>query len=90
MIVAAAISFHGMVCHLPRPARHHDILRSLKANFTGRTDIGYLNECQGFLSEGGDFLTRVEAYKHAVAVGQALTRRPVGYDGDELFSEDLW
>jgi len=44
---------------------------------------------QGFATEDGTFLSRREAFDLAAVNGQ-LKRKPGGYDGPELFSEDLW
>ena len=90
VISCVAIKFGELVCHLPPPNRHHNVLHTVSRLFKGRTDLGYLNECQGFLTDKGEFLNRQDAYKHAMAHGQVTCRRPGGYDGDELFSEDLW
>lgn len=89
-ITAAAIKFGDLVCWLPAPARHHHILRSVVANYKGRSDAGYLREVQGFMTDDCRFLDRKEAYAHAQNCKQPLPRRPGGYNGDELFSEDLW
>ena len=46
-------------------------------------------DVQGFLDEDGKFLNRKEAFTLATESGQ-IRRRPGGYDGPELYSEDLW
>lgn len=96
MIVAAAIKISGVVCSLPRPARHHDILRGLLVGFR-RTDRGYREETQGFITGDGIFLNRKQAYLHVQDCKQGTPRRdsilfinPQAYNGDELYSEDLW
>jgi hypothetical protein len=95
MIIAAAIKFGNMVCHLPKPNRHHDILHQLH----GRTESGFegYDMEQGFLTDKGEFLDRSEAMQHCLKNGQVLGRRiellkhsPTNYNGFELFSEDLW
>jgi hypothetical protein len=97
MIVAAAIKYGEMVLHLPAPMRHADILRSINRHFGGRTDISFENECQGFLTDDSKFLSRTEAYRHVHECGQGTPRRTAilatgynAYNGQELFSEDLW
>lgn len=97
MIIAAAIKIAGVVCFIPAPARHHDVLRGLLDGFVSRTDRGYLEETQGFVTDSGIFLNRIEAMKHALECEQGTPRRDKilatgyrAYDGDELFSEDLW
>lgn len=89
MIVAAAIKIADVVCYIPAPHRHHHIIHSLSKSFNGRTDKGYNEEVQGFITSNGVFMDRKEAYKHACLCGQ-LNRQPGGYNGDELYSEDLW
>ena len=44
---------------------------------------------QGFFDNDGNFLTRKEAYKVARKAGQ-IKRKAGGYDGVELYSEDLY
>lgn len=44
---------------------------------------------QGFMDEKRQFMTREQAYAVSVANGQ-LKRGDGGYQGGELFSEDLW
>lgn len=93
MIIAAAIKIADVVCFIPRPARHHHVLHSLAKSFNGRTDGGYTEEVQGFVTDSGDFLDREEAMKHALECNQTLVgriRNPNSYNGPELFSEDLW
>ena len=71
---------------MPEPGRHHDLIRQVSelkgAGFSGL-------ETQGFLTEEGQFLTRRAAYALAFSTGQ-IKRKPHGYRGNELFSEDLW
>ena len=89
-IVAAALKIGDVVFHIPAPARHHHILHWLTKLFKGRTDRGYELETQGFITDDGVFLDRPTAYRHAIDSGQVLNRRAGGYDGTDLFSEDLW
>lgn len=93
MIVAAAIRINRAVISMAAPARHHDILRQINGIYgqEPRPSWTFEVETQGFLTDAGQFLDRREAYAHALQCGQALIgRRPEGYQGDELFSEDLW
>lgn len=99
MIVAAAIKFpgregHALVCHVPRPGRHHNVLHSLRMQYkapSARTHKSYEGEVQGFLTDAGEFLDRRAAMLHVKECGQTMLRTPgIGYQGDELFSEDLW
>ena len=93
MIVAAAVKVGSLICSMPQPARHHDLLRQMALN--GQRDYGC--EEQGFVTDAGVFLDRKEAFKHAHQCGQGTPRRddllkanPNNYDGMELYSEDLW
>lgn len=81
MITHVAIKYNGTIYSLPAPNRHHDVIRS----------IGGIKgpDVQGFLDDKRHFLNRVQALIHAKHYGQ-LKRRPGQYDGDLLFSEDLW
>lgn len=44
---------------------------------------------QGFIDQWGDFLTRTEVWEVAVAADQ-IRRRGPGFDGPELYSENLY
>ena len=93
MIVAAAIRIGEAVISLAAPARHHDILRQINRLYAPerRPFWTYEAETQWFITDAGVFLDRSEAYIHAHQCGQKLVgRRPDGYQGDHLFSEDLW
>jgi hypothetical protein len=93
VIVAAAVRIHHCVCTMAAPARHHDILRQIAGMFDPeeRPDHTYEAETQGFITDTGHFIERREALIHARECGQVLRRKPgIGYQGDELFSEDLW
>lgn len=97
MIVAAAIKLGGLICHMPAPMRHHNILREILVNFDKRSYYGYANEVQGFLTDTGEFLNRRDAYEHALECGQGVPRRTAMladnstlYNGTEAFSEDFW
>lgn len=90
MIVAAALRFDHVILSIPQPARHHDILHAIPEYFKD-----YDLE-QGFLLDTGYFVDRKTAYLHAKCWKQLdrrekrLKNNPNAYDGDELFSEDLW
>lgn len=104
MIVAAAVRFPArdkykpevkdFICFVPAPGRHHNVLHSLHQQFgagAARSGTSYGGEVQGFLTDKGAFLGRREALIHARECGQQLLRKhDEGYQGDELFSEDLW
>jgi hypothetical protein len=88
MITRAAVKVqcpdgeHIIPCH-----RHADaflILKEFGINFFRGKDE------QGFLNEKFEFLDRKTAYIEAEQCGQLLPRQVGSYNGDELFSEDLW
>lgn len=82
-IIRAAIRWKDRIHHLPIPARHHDVIRRMASFGHGpqaMTD-------QGFLTNEGRFVDRVEGLPIAKAAGQI--KEKVG-NPDELCSEDLW
>ncbi|NOU07404.1 MAG: hypothetical protein HOO99_14615 [Hyphomicrobiaceae bacterium] len=81
-IVSAAVRINGLVISMPRPARHHTILQALDE----ATGVGNVAD-QGFLTDRGKYMTRVEAMQEAIRCDQQF-RDPVR--GAELFSENLW
>jgi hypothetical protein len=81
IIVAAAIREGSLVCSVPRPGRHGDVMRQMA---THGFPIPITGE-QGFLTSDGLFVGRFEAKDIAVAAAQ------VGKTGlAELYSEDVW
>jgi hypothetical protein len=84
MIVAAAILRGSLVLSLPRPARHHDIIRSMTGYRIGFDPSLMI---QGFLTDEGRFMDREMAATHAVIHGQIIR---LGFQPDKLFTEDLW
>ena len=85
-ITHVAIQYAGKVWSLPAPNRHHNVIRMI-AEETGDGIRG--PDVQGFLDENGRFLRRAQAHALAVRSGQ-INRRPGGYQGSDLYSEDLW
>lgn len=75
MIVAAAVKVEGLIISLPAPARHPDIMRALWNINRKLADVPPSD--QGFLTQGGAFVTREEA---AAILGR----------GKPVYSEDLW
>ncbi len=94
MIVAAAIRINHAVISMAAPARHHDILRQIAGLYApnDRPHWSYEAEEQGFITDSGEFLGRVPALVHAIQCGQPMRRviTDMSYQGQELFSEDLW
>lgn len=93
-IVAAAVRVNHCVCSMPAPARHHDVLRQINGLYDPepRPDWTFEQETQGFITDAGVFLDRREAMQHVITCRQKMIRRvgPGHYQGDELYSEDLW
>jgi hypothetical protein len=87
MITHVAIKHDGQVWSLPKPCRHHHVLELMFNKGVGSAGP----DIQGFLNGDGQFLNRHDAMKAAVSSGQ-LNRRPGAnnYQGEMLFSEDLW
>lgn len=81
-IVAAAIHRGGMVCSVPRPGRHHDVIRAMAR---AGIPIPITGE-QGFLTSAGLFVDRRLALGIAENAGQLIE----GPGHGELFSEDVW
>jgi hypothetical protein len=86
-IVAAAI-YHGCTVSLPPPARHGHILAAMSATL-GINTPQIPPENQGFLTDTGRYVGRVEAKLIAHRAGQII-RHSAGQHCPELYSEDLW
>lgn len=85
-ITHVAIKYDGKVHSLPEPNRHHNVIRMIAEE----NGVGIKGpDVQGFLDSHGRFLNRREAMRLAAASGQ-INRGEGGYQGPELFSEDLW
>lgn len=92
LIVAAAIKQGRMICSVPRPGRHHDVIREMA---TAGISIP-INGEQGFMTSDGVFVGRERARRIAFDADQIIASC-VGSDGvpfkrnhPELFSEDVW
>lgn len=86
-IVGVSIIYDGVMHQLPRPNRHpHVIQKIYEENGVG---IAGPDE-QGFVLDDGTFIGRRDALILAKQNGQLLPRSPGQYQGDKLFSEDLW
>lgn len=83
-IAAAAVQF-GATISLPPPARHHTIIQTMDT-LMGINGIKAIPETQGFVTDAGRFVNRVEAYYIAFKSGQIISETK----GPQLFSEDLW
>ncbi len=87
-ITHVAVKTPTEIWSMPKPNRHHDVLRLMSHHEVH----AYGNEIQGFLDENGKFLDRKTAYVLACTTGQIdrSWHPPNSYDGNELYSEDLW
>lgn len=70
--------------HFEIPCHRHADAFYIASQFLKVDEIDKTKTQQGFIDHNGNFLTRIEARKHAFACGQV--KEPNG----ELFSEDLW
>jgi hypothetical protein len=86
MIIATAIKTKdGQVLTLPRPARHHDIIRYARDN-----QIDLFESIQGFIADHNHFVDRYTAYIIAAIANQVYVDADTPLSGRMLFSEDLW
>jgi len=67
-IIAAAINF-GAIITLPPPARHHTILQSMDLEM-GLEGANMIPQSQGFITDSGRYVNRIEAFYIAQAAGQ--------------------
>ncbi len=68
---------------MERPRRHHDVIHAM-------AEAGFptpIRGDQGFLTDDGVFVNRLEGFKIATAAGQILHKYG---PADTLFSEDMW
>jgi len=82
-VETAAIWIGATVFTLPRPNRHHNVMWWL--HVLGVTSAR-MHE-QGFVLSNGEYASREEAWRVAVAAGQLIGEPPCP---GTLFSEDLW
>lgn len=89
--VAIKCTKDNSVWALPKPARHHHIIRAMFEAYNPQYKDGDLiiatDGTQGFLIDGYKFVDRVTGKQHALATGQI--KEGMGKH-KELFSEDLW
>ena len=87
MVATAAIRVDGEVWALPRPARHHVLVRAwCLAHWRDGEEASLGRHDSGFVTSRGRFVERDEAERIARASGQ-LTGPLIG---GILTSEDLW
>lgn len=84
LIVGVAIMHEGEMISLPKPARHHHVIRKI-ADSGGKTPV-----CgeQGFITEDGKFLNRFDGLEIAKNNNQILDLSDIR--ANRLFSENLW
>jgi hypothetical protein len=81
-VVSVAYEHDGMIYSIPAPARHHNILWKIGRQLPPRNS--------GFLLSDGSFADRAFAYRVAENAGQIKPRDSSGYNGPDLYSEDVW
>ena len=82
-ITGVAIRYKERTHSLPAPNRHHHVIRMI-GGISGPHE-------EGFLLDDGSFLGRIGAMQLAKDNGQLKRRMgKSSYQGNELYSEDLW
>lgn len=86
-IIGVAVQQGDLVICLPRPKRHHDVMRYAVEVLGLTPPIGTPVDDQGFYLADGRYMTRKEALAHVKETGQELINPDAKH---YLFSEDLW
>lgn len=86
-ITHVAIRFQGKIWSLPKPNRHHNVIRHIVEQ-TKMSHVDAYGEDQGFLDEAGTYLNRKQALMNAEMHNQLLPDKQVMHE--ELYSENLW
>lgn len=91
-IETAAILFDGVVYTVPRPGRHHDVMRHMWTQWGDKPgeERFIRGETQGFVTSTGRFVGRSKALRIVKAAGQPQIDHPALNVGGRLYSEDLW
>ena len=84
IVGVAIISHEGKVISLPKPNRHHNVIKHMVKELKHPIPI---TGQQGFITENGTYVDRVSAKYIARYHKQLL---PLASDLDELFSECAW
>lgn len=87
-ITHVAIRFQDKIYSLPKPNRHHDVIRHIIETNPGLSYVDAMGDDQGFLDESGRYLNRKQALLTAKVNDQLLEGRPIIHN--QLFSENLW
>ena len=91
MIVGVAIKHNDIMICLPKPNRHHHCIRhAVGVLGITTTPIGAKPFAQGFYTDTGVFLNRIDGRIYAIEHGQLLKQETETFNSHELFSEDLW
>ena len=86
-IVGVAIVYNGDVYINMKPNRHHHTIRRVSKLHGGISG----EHLEGFWTDNNRYLSRREAMKLAIDNGQLKrSNNPLHYQGNELYSEDLW
>lgn len=83
LVGVAIIDGDGRVWSLLAPARHHDVIRAIRA---AGAPFVQDDRLQGFVDASGAFYGRLEAIEVARAAGQIKAPKWP----PKLYSEDLW
>lgn len=81
---------HGTLWICEKPKRHDDVFALMHRGGTNPHNTSPHDCQQGFYTSAQRFVTRLEAMPIAKAAGQLIRPATGGYQGPELFSEDLW
>jgi len=83
--MAAIRDINGKVWSVPRPGRHHHVIRLMReSGYTGPVNGP---DMQGFVLSNGQFCRRIPAMRIAKKAGQLLGGKSIA---SVLTSEDLW
>lgn len=82
IILTAAIMSGNLICSLPRPYRHTDIMMEMEGDLP--------MAIQGFVTSEGRFVNRSEAYGIAHRANQIIEQPHVIATPGALYTEDLW
>lgn len=85
-IVRAAVRIGVAIYSVPQPGGHHTIINEVLAPL----ELHCGPDDQGFLTNTGRFVARVEAKRIANAARQIIRHSGSGPDDPKLYSEDLW
>jgi hypothetical protein len=86
-ITHVAIRFGGKTWSLPKPNRHHHVIRKI-CEETNASHVDAHDDDQGFLDESGRYLNRRQALVSALVNNQV--KDPTQIRLEMLFSEDVW